>query len=323
MKIDKQLKGKLYGYFVDKYGAYEYRRDWLRIPTCMFCSAEEKLGISIIQDRVHCFRCGPHGHLLSTVMGLEDLNFKETLNFLKGYTATEYVEPKVEYVEERQVILPEGYMNIRRGKHWVGEMARRYWVNTRKLSLEFGGKTRIGYVQKEDSDLFGYLIFPYYKDGKVIYYQTRRYFGNGPKFKNPNYEDFGIGKNQVIYNEDALNKYDELHCLESVINCQTMGGDSIGLSGKTASPTQLTKLLTSKTQIFNIGLDNDAWEYAKKLAYALLPYKSVRLLWFEDPEKDVNNLGKAFVKALIKNTPLLSNHQQLRKYINGIKSNQE
>lgn len=323
MKIDKKLKGKLYGYFVDKHGAYEYRRNWLRVPVCPFCSAEEKLGISVQDNRVHCFRCGAHGSPINVIMDWENLSFRETLEYLKGYVGTEYVEPKVELIKERQVILPLGYMNIRRGDHWIGEMARKYWVNIRKLSLEYAGRTGIGYVQRKEEDLFGYLIFPYYANGKVIYYQTRRYFGNGPKFNNPKYEDFGIGKNQILYNEDALKIQKELNLVESVINAQTMGKASVALSGKTASPTQLTKLLKSRTEIFNIGLDNDAWTYAKKLAHALIPYKSIRLLWFENPEEDINDLGKKHVNNLIKNTPLISNHRELRKYINGIEDNQE
>ncbi len=309
------LSKKLYGYFLADHGAYEYRNGWMRIPVCPFCGREEKFGIHIPRDRAHCFRCDYDERLVKTVLDIENIKtVKDTLSFLRNYDGATYVEPKYEKVEERQVILPEGFKTLRIGNTTIAKMARAY-VKQRGFDYKELSRKGVGYTEDPESKYFGYLIVPFHKDKKVIYFQTRRFFGTGPKFNNPLYEDFGIGKNQIIYNVDALYRYKEINALESWTNAWTLGKNSISLNGKTLSPKQLSEILKSPVEVVNILLDHDAWEYAIKWAFQLVSYKKVRVIRFED-DRDVNDLGRKVVSEMIDNTPIIRSFTELTKLKN-------
>lgn len=312
----KGLKDNLYGYFVKKLGAWYYSRGWLRVPVCPSCGGHEKLGIHMSRNAVNCFRCGPKGTMYEFIMDLENLpDAGSVTKLLKGYGGISYIEPKVEPHEERQVILPEGFLSIRRGDTVYSRMARRYVSEIRKLSIDKVARKGLGYVGRRELDLFGYLIFPYYDGDRIVYYQTRRFFGIGPKFKNPKVDDFGIGKAQVIYNKNALYKYSEVNVVESVINCLTLDDNTIGTNGKHPSPKQLSDMLKSPVKIFNLMLDPDAGAEALEVAHRLLRIKPIRIVTFPEGY-DVNTLGYEPTMKLLAEAPLLTSITQLNKYKN-------
>jgi len=315
-KIMKVLTDKLFGYFLSEHGAYEYRNGWHRLPVCPFCGREEKFGIHLGKNRAHCFRCDYDERLLQCVVDAENLKTTaQAIELLNGFKDAQYVEPKYDKVEERQVILPGGFRTLRRGDSRMAEMARKY-VKSRGFDYKELSRRGVGYTDDSESKYWGYLIVPFHKDKKVIYFQTRKFFGTGPKFNNPLYEDFGIGKNQVIYNSDALNRYDEVNVLESFTNAWTLGQNSVGLNGKTLSMKQKALILQSKCTKVNILLDHDAWEYALELALELLDYKEIRVIWFKD-DRDVNDLGRKTVLEMIDNTPIIDNFRELMKLKHG------
>jgi len=305
-----ELKGRIQSYFVTQHHAFEYRNGWLRVPTCPFCGHEEKLGVHLAKDRAHCFRCDYDKRLLQTIQDLEDLpSTQAVVKYLSTLDSSDYEEPKYTPTLEIPIILPEGFRTLRIGNSFIAKQARNYVKSRGFDPLELSRKG-VGYIEDEASKYYGYLIVPFYRDKKIIYFQTRKFYGNGPKFNNPKYEDFGIGKNQVIYNGDALTRYKEINILESWTNAWTLGRNSISLNGKTLSPKQLTMLLKSPVELFNILLDHDAWAYSLELALALIDYKKVRVVWFED-HRDVNDLGRATTLELIDQSPVLTKFQQI------------
>lgn len=310
-----KLKDKLYAYFKSQHGAFEYRNGWMRIPVCPFCGRDDKLGVHLGKSRVHCFRCDYDERPLKAVVDMEHLKSeKDALQLLKNFDGEEYIEPKYEKVEERQVVLPDGFKTLRRGDGTIGDMARAY-VKGRGFDYKELSRRGVGYTDDGESKYFGYLIVPFHKDRQVIYFQTRRFFGLGPKFNNPLYEDFGIGKNQIIYNSDALKRYREVSIVESWTNAWSLSKNTVSLNGKTLSPKQLQLLLRGKADLYNILLDRDAWEFTIKMAFALIQYKKVRLVRFKD-DRDVNDLGQSVTVKMIDNTPIISTFRELMKVKN-------
>lgn len=299
------VKRQLFGYF-QTLGFYEYRRGWMK-GDCPWCGAEDKMGIHLEDNRTHCFKCDDRTKPLKTLMQNEGMRtFKEALDFLQGYDSVDYRPVKVEKVEEIPVVLPEGFKLLKFGEARIARMARNYMEN-RGFNIKELSRKGVGYVGRGDTDYFGYIIFPYYKKRKIIFFQTRLFFGTGPKFKNPRYEDFGIGKSQVIYNESALLLYREIYLCESVMNALTMGDQGIAINGKKISSTQFSTILKGKCQVINILLDSDAWKEAIELACSLVPYKQVRVIQFPE-DHDVNDLGYKAVKELIKEQDILYNN---------------
>ena len=314
METFKSLKLKALSYFISEHGAFPYKRDWYRVPICPFCGRSEKFGLNPNLNRAHCFRCDYDDKLVTAVTDAKGLTIEQTKKFLDQYSEAKVTLEKYEVIPEREVILPEGFKTLSRGNTTIGDMARNY-IKQRGFNIDVLTRLGVGYTDDPDSKYWGYLIVPFKRDHKVVYYQTRRFFGTGPKFKNPSYEDFGIGKTQILYNERALSVKAELNIFESWTNGWTLGTNFVSLNGKIASPRQWEMIVTSKATLFNIMLDLDAWNYAVDLALSLILYRPVRLVRFSD-DRDVNQLGKEETLKILDHTEILTKHSQIIKLKN-------
>ena len=288
MILTKELKEKLNAYFQKKLGMYDYNKGWLKgdCPSC----GEHKFGIHLGVDRSNCFKCGFKLKPLDLVMKMEKLDrYKDLYVILNNLTGIKYYEEALDnYEPVKELVLPEGYKNIRSGNSRLGKAARRY-VKKRGFNVNELSLAGFGYGTK--GKYFGYLIMPYYQDNKLIYFTTRLFIGNGPKFNNPPAEDYGIGKNSIIYNRDALYIYDRIFLVESITNARTIGDNSIGIGGKVLSSKQFNEIIKSPCSKITIGLDRDAIQYSIDLAFRLIDYKKVKVIIMPF-DKDINHVDK-------------------------------
>ena len=95
-------------------------------------------------------------------------------------------------------------------------------MSSRGFTIEELSKHGIGYVATE-GPFFGYLIIPYYYKGMLRYYNARNVIGQGPRYNNPNKDITGLGKEFIIFNQDALDMYSSIFICEGAINALTMG----------------------------------------------------------------------------------------------------
>jgi hypothetical protein len=316
----KHTDSRIYSYLVSKHGAFEYKRGWLRVPICMFCGKEEKLGIRLQDNRTNCFVCGSHGSPLDLIKEVENLpSIKETLYFLESFTAYEYRPKRFIPPTFKPPILPSSYINIAFGESPTARMARKY-IMSRGFLLEELSKKGIGYIEGKNEELYGHIIIPFFKKGKLIYYQGRRYLGFGTKYHNPSYDEMGVGKNVILYNEDSLDKYSEVNILEGALNVLTLGDNGIALGGKVVSDWQKSRLMGCKVTRFNIILDSDALEEAFKLAmYLTLAHKEVRVIRLPE-DKDPNDLGRIKTLEIINSNPVMGSHNQALTQWNNAKA---
>lgn len=302
------IRNKVFGYITQKLGAFEYRRGWFKLD-CPLCKGPGKMGIHLTKDWVHCFKCGHASRFIPFLQQIEDLEQPQALAVLRDYSLSEYLPKKEPIVERTEVTLPESFKLIIFARTRFGKMAQSY-LRKRGLDLLTLAKNKIGYCDR--GPFKGYIIFPYFdREGKLTYFQTRRFFGKGPKFKNPKVEDFGVSRTTILYNEQALYQYPEVFVFESVINCLTVGDNSIGLSGKYLSKYNLTKILQSPVKELIIGLDSDAYEEAIKIGFTLLNHKKVRIIKFPEG-KDANDLGREEVLRLKKASRILDRKELMR-----------
>lgn len=302
MKITNQFKSKLRTYFVKRLGAYDYRHGWMRVPTCPYCGREHKLGVNLSMYRTNCFRCNAHPSPSQLVMDIEGFTeYHELLNFLNNgqFDELTFKEEKIELSESKPIYLPEGFRNISTGDSQVAKSIRNY-MQQRGFSIDFLSKHGIGYVATE-GPYFGYLIIPFYSQGKLRYFNARLVIGNGPRYNNPSKDITGVGKEFIIFNSDALEMYRSVFICEGALNALTMGNRGIATMGKAISAYQVNELLKSQCERFIILLDYDAKGYAINLALKLVNYKKVKVVLFKDP-RDVNDLGRKEVLRLIYDT---------------------
>lgn len=308
-KFNNNIKSKLNQYFLQNMGMYPYKRGWIK-GDCPECGKPEKFGVHLGQNRSNCFVCGYTQKPINIVMAQENFtNVEEAYNFLRAFDGITYLEPK-NYIaaEEKEVKLPESYRLITFGNSMVAKVARK---NLEKrgfdiLKLAMAG---IGYCTTGDYE--NRIIIPFYEGGKLVYFNARRIFAEGSKFKNPSAEEFGIGKSLLIFNIDALAVYRKIYLVESATNSLTLGGNAIAIGGKDLSNYQASKILQSPVEYVVIGLDSDAWGKAIEAALKLTPYKKVKLLRMPEDE-DINDIGSKATRKLEKQSKFLSYGELIR-----------
>lgn len=288
-QFNKSIRGKLFQYFQGRLSIHKSTKGWWRC-NCTWCGGHYTLGIHLEEYRVHCFKCGETSDPVKLLMEMEGFTIKnEAWNFLKIQQEYEaYEESTAVKLVEKQVELPRGFELISQGNDIIGRSARSY-LRGRGFKISRLEEAGVGYCSEGEYD--GYIIFPYYRKGKLVYYQGRLFMGNGPKMKNPPEEEFGIGKTHVIYNEDALYIYNKVYAVESITNGLTIGDRGIGLNGKAVSDWQLSRIIQSPCERVVIILDPDAWEEAIKMALQLVHYKKTKVIKLPG-ECDVNDLGR-------------------------------
>lgn len=317
MKITNQFKSRLRTYFIKRLGGYDYRHGWMRIPTCPYCGREHKLGVNLSMYRTNCFRCNAHPSPAQLIMDIEGFTeYHELINFLNNgqFDELQFKEEKIELAKSKLVYLPDGFKLINQGTSQVARSIRSY-MSSRGFTIEELSKHGIGYVATE-GPFFGYLIIPYYYKGTLRYYNARNVIGQGPRYNNPNKDITGLGKEFIIFNQDALDMYSSIFICEGAINALTMGDRAIATMGKAISAYQVNQLIKSPVNRFILLLDPDAIKYSINLAFKLVAYKKVKVIQLPEG-KDCNDLGRKEVLKLIYNTRYQS-YQDLVKLRNSL-----
>ncbi len=294
----KNLNNKLYQYFKQKLGSYDYTKGWIKSDCPNPACGKHVFGIHLGINRSNCFSCGFNKRPLDIVMEIEGTKtFRDTMIILNSLEGIEYREPLMEpYKLKTKTLLPHGYRGIKRGESVIAKSARNYLIK-RGFSIDELAKASWGYCTK--GKYLGYVIMPFYMGNKLIYFNARKFLGTGPKFNNPDLDDFGLGKSMIIYNIDTLFRHDRVFIFESVINAATMGDAAIAMGGKKLSNYQLNTMIKSPVKKFIIGLDDDALSESIKLGLQLVDYKQVKIMQFP-LKKDVNDLGKKKCMKIIR-----------------------
>lgn len=300
--LNKDYKSKLYNYAKKRLGMRDYTRGWMK-GRCPSCGREDKYGLNIYGNRTNCFRCGYHPTPFQLVLELEGLNdYLEVKKFLNLYGGEEYLEPVIKRIERIDTVLPEGFKSLKVGNNFIAKQARKY-IKSRGFDIEDMSYKGWGYGTK--GTYLGYIIIPFYINGKLVYYNTRIFMGSGPKYNNPSIEEFGIGKSLVIYNLDALGLYDEICLLEGVFNAETVGENAIAMGGKKVSDYQISIIVKSPVKFVTLILDPDALEDSIRVAKELSYHKKVRIIQLPE-DKDANDLGHEETNSLIKQVGWMS-----------------
>lgn len=305
----KSIRGKLFKYFEQSLGIKKSTKGWWRC-NCPHCGGHHTLGIHLEQSRTHCFICESKMTPVELLMKIERFEtYTEVRNFLNIQQEFDAYEEftKSKVLERKEVILPESFKLIsKRSKSILGQSAYKYITHEKKRNLDYNYARMAGVGYCDDGKYAGYIIFPFHEKGRLTFFQGRAFIQQGTKMKNPDEEEFGIGKSQIIYNVDALFMFKEVDIVESIINAITLGEQAIAILGKSISSYQFYQILNSPVEKLNIILDPDATDKAIQLALSLCHFKKVRVVILPD-EEDVNSIGK-------KKTLILKRAQSFKNY---------
>jgi hypothetical protein len=194
---------------------------------------------------------------------------------------------------EADVKLPEGFRMLQ-------DMRKRYsepiydYLDSRGLRKKIVDRARVGYVR--EGKMWGYIIFPVFNlDGKVVYWQGRRFKKRTPKFFNPS----SSLKSELVYQIRSARKPRYIVVVESIINALTLESgwetDEVVIMatlGKGVTEYQMNRILLYERTARELwlALDPDAiretLDFAKHVGTAI---ETVRIAQFPEGE-DVNSL---------------------------------
>jgi len=193
----------------------------------------------------------------------------------------------------KDIALPDGYTPILDGTTPMARRARKY-LERRGFDLNYLDMLGVGYCTK--GKYMGYIIIPFKKDGNIVYFIGRDFLNRGDsrKYQNPPREEFGIGKSEVLFNEEALHLFKKVYLLEGWADAATLGNNAISIQGKDLSLWQADSIINSPVEEIVVVPDVGAMKEGYNIVQQLYTRKLVRFLEMEKLAiwgGDVNEIG--------------------------------
>jgi hypothetical protein len=310
--------GQAFAYFDAVHGPLRPSTNGWYDGVCPLC-ADMKLAVTFEYNLVKCWKgCLDKQFIIDFIMDIEGVRRFEAYEILESYEAKplDYTYIEQGQVEVSEVVLPAGYKSLLRGEGALGDRARKY-LKGRGFDLEYLDNIGVGYVA-EEGEFFGYLIIPLKRNGKLAFFIARDFIGNFLRYKNPKVKDFGIGKSELLFNEEALYRYDKVYLTEGWADAATMGPQGVSYQGLDLSIQQSSIIIKSPVKEIVIVPDIGAYKYgliqARKL-YEHIPVKVLDISAYVKRGKDINEIGAGIVTGVEERTENLTwakLYQQLR-----------
>lgn len=150
------------------------------------------------------------------------------------------------------------------------------------------------------------IIFPVIENGEYVSWVARTYSNGIPKVLTPRAVDGTHGIKEYVYNLDKAAKTKQLIITEGTFDCLSVGPSGVCIFGKTATMTQLAKIIAARPRRVTVCLDPDAQKDALFFYNQLISHvedvKFVLLPKGEDPNSLLIK-DSSYLKTLVE-TPL-------------------
>lgn len=308
---------KAYNYFSSHFEMTESSRGWYRFQFPFDNHKDKSAGVHFLYGVVKDHRSGYQSGIVKFVAEYEQISYSEAKKLLGSYDEVDIIFKENTLVERKPFIeYPDGFKHLMEGEEVIGQRARKY-LSRRGFDVESLDSMGFGYVDDNKSKFWGYIIVPYKSQGKLIYYTGRDFMGNYIKYQNPEYEQIGIGKDELVFNEDALWVYDKVYMQEGWADALTIGVQGIATSGWSLSQRQFSTILKSPVKEIIIVPDKGKIERSESTFFQkaiqtglkFLPHKKIKVIdvnQIEEPGKDVNEWGKELIMEMESETEFLT-----------------
>lgn len=303
---------KIYSYIDDNHGPITKSTNGWYEAECPFCRSR-KLYVHPDRNSIKCWKGCVRSSVTYFVKMYLACDYSEAKEILEGSMPRFRIQEHIAISPVKEdIALPDGFKPILGPKTPLGDRARNY-LRARAFDMNYLDMIGIGYCDGED--YFGYIIIPFKKDGDIVYYIGRDFMDRGPKFryKNPAQSQFGIGKSEVLFNEEALYLYDKVYLMEGWADAASIGNNGISIQGKSMSLQQWNIIKSSPVKevvvISDLGAEKDALNILETL-YKTKKTKLIKLTQFKDFGKDVNAIGAHKVLGLEDKTPYITTLDQ-------------
>jgi DNA primase len=236
----------------------------------------------------HCFKTNKKGSLIKLVMLVDNCEYDEAIETLKGETSLRYLERQLEdFLNKKEeeeeskknvkIELPPDTFLINNLKNWWKKKAEDY-LKKRKIPID-------NLFFCTNGNYKGRIIIPYYdKEGNLIYWNSRSILNAKFRYLGPP-KEIGVGKSDVIYMKEYPTLGSKVYLCEGEFNAMSLniaGLYGAACGGKTISEKQALLLKDYKTIIC---LDRD------KAGYQGTSYMSAKISSFQTSFKSYDKLS--------------------------------
>lgn len=218
--------------------------------------------------------------------------------------------------------LPETFRRIDQATALYGRRAVNY-LESRGFDIDYLASQGVGYCS--GGQYMQRIIVPFYRNGICRYYQGRTFIDHPIKYFNPRKELVGIGKEDIIYNEDALYMFPKVYIMEGALDALSIGEDATSTQGWNMSRWQQLKYMNAKAKelvfIPDCGKTTAGTSYytlAVRAALAFLRNKRVKVIDTNRMSmfgKDVNEIGWSRLSVLEDDTPYIESLSQIMELL--------
>lgn len=239
---------------------------------CPYCDDEKQhLGVSIIKQVVHCFRCSHSTSILRFIQDVENCSVAEVFEIVGRYGQVRH--HNTVFSNGKRVprdFKIEGYISIPKAlktSSRAAQLALRY-LQHRPPHLDMHDITFWKLGISTASDYAGRIIIPAFECNKLVYFGARKFIGGGPKYKFPPRDAFDIGKSKIVYNIDNARKHKDIVICEGYFDVMAAGRNAVAVMGKEISDMQVTKIIETGcrtvTILLDAGTEDESCVMAKK-----------------------------------------------------------
>jgi len=279
--------------------------------TCPICGVRDKAAVNFSYGFSRCWRGCFSASVSGMVQSREGVDYKKAIEILEGARdqAVDTSQLKSKFIKRtKEVPLPEGLFPLDVSYEALGDRARKY-IESRGLDPDVLAQEGWGYCLT-DGPMFCRIFIPITFRWKLKSYVGRTFIDAPGRYRIPTTEEFGVGRGDYYYNQDAFITQPEVYILEGAIDARTLGPRGTAMQGWSMSDSQLETAVDSKA-IKVIIPDPDLLDKGKDIAlrlYGVTPVKFVDLSplvkWGKDVNKIYTTVGIDPVMEIIDKTPV-------------------
>ena len=296
-----------YTYFDTRFDLVQGTQGWWRFMDPLdqkaYVKQDRTLAVHFGGNRVRSFR---RNYSVSIVQFLHDLDGISLSQAAAMFREQPDDGPPVMMTRSRMPVLelPPGFVSLTSTDTDLGYRAREY-VRSRGLDPFFLSSRGVGFC--DDGPRMGYLCFPCYEHGTLVYYVMRDFLGIRTK-KHLNLKDGEAPKTagEVLFNSDALDTLDQVYLTEAAIDALTVGPAGVATLGKEVTAVQFSRLLRARCKRYIVLGDPGAYQDNLRIYSRLLPEKQVKVVDLTLLGGDVNKVGLRATLDLVERTDWLT-----------------
>lgn len=309
-------KGKAFSYFQENFDLVESSNGWYYFVNPFDAEAiaknKKKCCVNFKYNSIKDWTNNYKSSIGEFIKLHENISYNDMKDLVDSYDETDIDlrYTKLNSLEMSEVEMPTGFKTIIEGNSIMSRRARSF-LTQRGFNIETLDEQGFGYCNEHDEDFkedyFGRIIIPFKKHGKLKYYIGRDFLDGDPKYKykNPKTEKFGIGKSQLVFNEDALQLEDTVFITEGWSDAKTIGSSGIALLGWSISSYQFQIILMSNCKTLVFIHDKGFRTETLKAAIKFVDHKNVCVPnlepLFKGDCKDINDVGTEKVLEFLGN----------------------